>query len=223
MKSCYFTYFTIVAFVVVSVAAPIHSQKPRVINRRVPLRCMKDPYAQGCPALLNKLADEFSHEEPLIMSPNEHKPQNVVLPPIEDKPSPGCDGGGSGDLAVSDILGKERTVNIFASLTRGIEPVGSRLASMDRDTTVLAPLNSVITALPHKPWEDPGDYAKYGQETAYAGSEGESRANKNLRHFVEGHIVPQSPFLQGKSVQTAQGFKIHWEERNDKKYVCLNT
>jgi hypothetical protein len=94
---------------------------------------------------------------------------------LKDTQAGADDGGNGGDgpenpsgtLTISDILPKTRSINIFAGLTRDISSVTSRLESQDptENATLLAPLNSAMTALPRKPWEDrPGD--KSGVSTA---------------------------------------------------------
>jgi len=83
---------------------------------------------------------------------------------------------------------------------------------------VLAPLNSALQKLPHKPWEDPSDYEELGAD-AYGGSEGEGRAQRNLRRFVEAHVVPVSPWKEGEKVRTVGGGEVWWEEREGGKIV----
>ena len=83
---------------------------------------------------------------------------------------------------------------------------------------MLAPLNSEIQKLPRKPWEDLRDYETLGEQ-AYDGSGGEERAHKNLRRFVEAHIVPKSPWKEGEKVSSLGGGQVWWEERNGGKFV----
>jgi hypothetical protein len=122
---------------------------------------------------------------------------------------------GSG-VTISDVLSRERNINIFAGFTRDIESVSRRLEAGSHNTTLLAPLNSAITKLPRKPWEDPQDYAALGQN-AYDGQSGEDRAHGNLRRFVEAHVVPESPWAEGHKVQTLGGDTVWWEEKDGKK------
>lgn len=121
---------------------------------------------------------------------------------------------------VSDVLPKNRAINIFASLTRQFEPVESRLNDSSNNITVLAPRNNAIQNLPRKPWENPEDYEKFGEVSAYEGQEGEDRAKRNLRRFVEAHIVPVSPWREGEEVETLGGDKVKWTKEGDKIYVC---
>ncbi|KAI9875143.1 MAG: hypothetical protein M1830_008828 [Pleopsidium flavum] len=70
--------------------------------------------------------------------------------------------------------------------------------------------------LPRKPWEDARDYEALGAN-AYDGADGEDRAHRNLRRFVEAHIVPVSPWKEGEKVQTVGGTKLWWENKEGKK------
>lgn len=142
---------------------------------------------------------------------------NLVMPPK----FPGNTGAGNdGSVTLSDMLSKTRAINIFASLTRDIKSVSDRLSNGSENTTVLAPSNSALQRLPRKPWENPDDYERFGQEQAYAGSQGKDRAAENLKRFVEAHVVPQSPWDQGEEVESLGGGKIRWEKgENGKIYV----
>jgi len=138
------------------------------------------------------------------------------VPPVQ-LPS-NRDGDGS-SLTISDVLPKTRSINIFSSLTRDVERVTSRLTSSDPavNTTVLAPLNSAMQALPRKPWEDrPGQQAH--SDAALAGGD-EGRAAENLARFVESHVVPVSPWVEGKAgkVKSLGGGELWWEERDGGK------
>lgn len=123
-----------------------------------------------------------------------------------------------GDPIISDVIGKERIVNIFAGFTRDVEAISSRLDDGTKNSTVLAPLNSEIQKLPRKPWEDPEDYNTFG-ESAYQGDGGSARAQRNLRRFVESHIVPSSPWVEGEKVNTLAGNQVWWESKDGKKLV----
>jgi hypothetical protein len=124
---------------------------------------------------------------------------------------------------VSDVLPKNRAINIFASLTRQFEPIDSRLNDSSKNITVLAPRNSAIQSLPRKPWENPEDYEKFGGVSAYEGQEGEDRAKQNLQRFVEAHIIPTSPWGEGEEVETLGGEKLKWAKNGDKIYVCISS
>jgi hypothetical protein len=94
------------------------------------------------------------------------------------------------------------------------------LSNGGKNTTVLAPLNSAITSLPRKPWESNDDYNKLGAD-AYEGKSGEDRAHANLRLFVEEHIVPESPWVEGTKLNTVAGTQVWWETKNGKKIVGI--
>ena len=155
-----------------------------------------------------------SYQAPIMPLPN--------IPSSPDSPDKGDDGSPpvNGDLMISDIIGKERSINIFASFTRDTNTIAARLDDTSKNSTVLAPLNSAIQNLPRKPWEDPKDYNALG-ESAYAGAGGEDRANRNLRRFVEAHVVPSSPWPEGEKVATVGGDKIWWEHKDGKRVVCI--
>ncbi|MCJ1417107.1 hypothetical protein MMC32_003446 [Xylographa parallela] len=139
---------------------------------------------------------------------------NIALPPFDgDK-----DSAPPGDVIISDVIGKERIINIFAGFTRDIETITRRLDDNAQNTTVLAPLNSALQKLPRKPWEDPRDYGALG-ESAYEGPGGEDRAQQNLRRFVEAHVVPMSPWKEGDKVETLAGNKVWWEGKEGKRII----
>jgi len=139
-----------------------------------------------------------------------------------EEPSTGdsADNGRPSDstLSISDILPKTRNINIFASLTRDISSVAGRLESTkpEDNTTLLAPLNSAMQALPRKPWEDrPGD------NSGISAARNEDKAAQNLARFVEEHVVPTSPWKAGKEgrIKTLGGQELWWEEKDGKKVV----
>ena len=137
--------------------------------------------------------------------------------PIVDMPS---DESISTGVIISDVIGKTQAIAIFSGLTRDIDPVSGRLDNANMNATVLAPENSAMKNLKRKPWEDPEDYDTFGAE-AYKGQDGEDRAHKNLRRFVERHIVTESPWEEGKKVKTLHGNEVWWETKDGKKKVHL--
>lgn len=128
--------------------------------------------------------------------------------------------GGPGTVILSDVMGKDRSINVFASLVRDVDSLSRRLDDSSQNSTVLAPLNSAMDKLPRKPWEDPSDYDKLGVD-AYEGDDGRERAQKNIRRFVEAHVVPESPWNEGVKVKTlgSDGTEIWWEEKDGNKMV----
>jgi hypothetical protein len=154
--------------------------------------------------------DEIEEEEK-----GDSSEQNVIMPPVT--------GGDTSNLIVSDLLVKTPKINVFASLTRDFHPTASRLNDKSQNTTVLAPLNSAINALPRKPWEDPEDYKHFGEAQAYKGDEGRDRAQRNLQRFVEAHLVPVSPWREGEEVETVGGGKVKWVKEGDTVFVSLSS
>lgn len=126
----------------------------------------------------------------------------------------------SAGVIISDVIGKTQSIAIFSGLTRDIDDISTRLNTASQNATVLAPNNMVMRNLKRKPWEDPEDYDSYGAD-AYAGTTGEDRARKNLERFVTRHIIPESPWEEGKRVKTLQGNEIWWESKDGEKKVSL--
>jgi hypothetical protein len=124
----------------------------------------------------------------------------------------------NGDLTISDILPKTRQINIFASLTRDISSVAGRLQSTDPkdNTTLLAPLNSAMQNLPRKPWEDRPD-----DKSSVRAESNEDKAAQNLQRFVQEHIVPTSPWKEGKDgkIKTLGGQELWWERDGDRRVI----
>lgn len=124
-------------------------------------------------------------------------------------------GPGKGNVLLSDMMGRDRSVNAFAGFARDVAGVAARLDSASDNSTVLAPLNSALDALPGKPWEDPRDYSALGAGV-YEGDEGRDRARRNIRRFVEAHVVPRSPWPEGEKARSLlDGDKEIWWERKD--------
>jgi hypothetical protein len=99
--------------------------------------------------------------------------------------------------------------------------VSGRLEDAAQNATVLAPENSVMKNLKRKPWEDPEDYNQLGAQ-AYEGTSGSDRAHSNLERFVKSHIVPDSPWEEGKKVKTLAGTEVWWESKDGQKMVSSN-
>lgn len=150
------------------------------------------------------------------MSPNDIGP---VIPTDPNQPND-KDDGNDGQLTISDILPSQRQINIFAGLTRDIGSLTSRLESSlpGSNTTLLAPLNSAMQNLPRKPWEDRPD-----DDSGVSAASNEDKAAENLRRFVLEHVIPISPWKEGKenAVKTLwsqeeeddNGREIWWETR----------
>lgn len=66
---------------------------------------------------------------------------------------------------------------------------------------------------------DAQDYEIFGTADAYNGVDGESRAQRNLKSFVERHILTESPLVLGEKVATMAGNTVWVEEKDGKKLV----
>ncbi len=154
------------------------------------------------------------HQNPIMNIPN-ILPESSKDAPSDDTPSAGVDG-----LSISDVIGKERIISIFAGFTRDIDSISKRLNDQGQNTTVLAPSNAALQKLPRKPWEDPKDYSELGAN-AYEGQSGEDRATRNLRRFSEAHIVPVSPWKEGEKVESMGEGQVWWESKDGIKVVCI--
>ncbi|KAI0410069.1 hypothetical protein F4802DRAFT_543236 [Xylaria palmicola] len=132
---------------------------------------------------------------------------NPAMPPTNE-PS-------QGGVLISDVMGRDRSVNAFAGFARDVEAIAKRLDDASVNSTVLAPLNSALDKLPGKPWEDPKDYSALGA-TAYEGDDGQERARRNIRRFVEAHVVPVSPWREGERARSLlDGDQEIWWENKD--------
>lgn len=137
--------------------------------------------------------------------------------PLRDYIMPTTDNGPSG-IIISDVIGRAQNIAIFSGLTRDIDAVSGRLEDASQNATVLAPDNTVMKNLNRKPWEDPEDYDQFGTQ-AYSGTSGSDRAHSNLERFVKSHIVPKSPWEEGKRVKTLAGNEVWWETKDGQKTV----
>ncbi|KAK3393588.1 hypothetical protein B0H63DRAFT_458554 [Podospora didyma] len=157
----------------------------------------------------------FGREQVSIMDPA--GPGPAIPPtgssPVEPPPGPG------GDVLLSDIMGRDKSVNLFAGFLRDIESAARRIDDPSQKTMILAPLNSAIEKLPRKPWEDPKDYGALGPN-AYEGDDGQERAQRNLRRFVEAHMLPVFPWVRGEKVRAiGDDQEIWWETKHGVKVI----
>ncbi|KAK5992466.1 FAS1 domain-containing protein [Cladobotryum mycophilum] len=97
-------------------------------------------------------------------------------------------------VSLADILGTQRSVTTFFSFARQTEDITRLLSDPGINST------------------DPRDYATYGEQ-AYDGSGGKSRADENVRRFVEAHLVGTSPWEEGVKVKAVGGRQIWWESK----------
>jgi len=158
-----------------------------------------------------KLAPGTGTQRPLIMDP-----VGPALPPSE-KPSESKQPSNSvqSSVLISDVMGRDRSINVFAGFARDVESISNRFDSSTENSTVLAPLNSAVEKLPGKPWEDSRDYNALGAN-AYEGQDGQDRAHRNIRRFVEAHIIPMSPWPEKKKTRSLlDGDREIWWETKD--------
>ncbi|CAM1504631.1 Fc.00g022220.m01.CDS01 [Cosmosporella sp. VM-42] len=165
-----------------------------------------------------------AHPRPGAQLPLTARPPPGQLPvmPSHDNPQDKVDAYDNPStqraVPLSDILGTQRALTTFSSLTRQDADTDSLLSDFAVNTTILAPLNSAIEALPRKPWEDPRDYGALGAK-AYDGDDGQDRARENLRRFVEAHLVKASPWGEGDKGETVGGRKLWWEAKDGKRVI----
>ncbi|KAB8212217.1 Fasciclin domain protein [Aspergillus parasiticus SU-1] len=199
-----FLSFLIICTISIASGFPLRKRLPRPFVDLPHLRHEQRLQENG------ELKQWLQNQQP-IMTPN------IAMPPSEESRRP-PDSGSDGPV-ISDVLPKNRGINIFASLTRDFEPIDSRFNDATKNVTVLAPRNSAIQGLPRKPWENLDDYAQFGEAKAYEGQEGQDRAKSNLKRFVEAHIVPRSPWNEGDEVETLGGDKLSWTKDGDKIFI----
>lgn len=170
---------------------------------------------------LNGYAPRFFRQKPIIEPVDPAPGPAMPPPPPSDPPSssgPGQGGGGEG-VRLSDVMGRDRSINVFAGFTRDIESASRRLDDQGRNTTVLAPLNSAVERLPRKPWEDPRDYQQLGAD-AYEGDDGRDKAQRNIQRFVEAHMVGVSPWPEKTKAKTIGDDRdVWWETKDGVKFV----
>ncbi|KPM45894.1 hypothetical protein AK830_g731 [Neonectria ditissima] len=161
-------------------------------------------------------------QAPLKSQPASRPPLNGHLPVMADKNDDAgkkdASGSGQPSVAIADVLGSQRSITTFSSFVRLDPSTEGLLNNLDANTTVLAPLNSAIEALPRKPWEDPREYNRLGPK-AYSGDDGQERARKNMLRFVEEHLVAGSPWAQDDKAETVTGKQVWWVEKDGKRFV----
>ncbi|KAK6583204.1 hypothetical protein PZA11_004280 [Diplocarpon coronariae] len=154
------------------------------------------------------------------LSPPSPPGRGLAMPSPPAHPSTPSSPGTGTSITLSDVIGSDRTINIFAGFTRDFAPLSQRFEDSKLNTTILAPMNSAIMALDRKAWEDPS-----GQEheplgaAADEGEKGQERARSNLRRFVEAHVVTRSPWEEGEKVQTLTGETLWWEDKGGVKVI----
>lgn len=167
-------------------------------------------------ATLTTAAAISYHQRPIMDSNlGPAMPPSTDSPPTSNPSSKPADGD---TVLLSDVLGKDRQINIFAGFSRDFASISKRFEDQSLNTTILAPINSAVMALPKKPWEDADDYDSLGPN-AYGGDEGQERARRNMVRFVESHVVPASPWKEGQKLKTLAGDEVWWETKDGVKMV----
>lgn len=176
-------------------------------------------YSTSSAQLIPFLSDDRPSDDLRQQRPMDNNAPGIQLPPSQ--PDTGSDDSKpNGDITISDVLGTQPQIQIFSGFVRDVASVSKRLEDAGQNTTVLAPLNSAITSLDRKPWEDPKDYAALGAN-AYTGQGGEDRAHENLKRFLESHIVPTSPWKEGDKSEriNEDSNQIWWEKKDGKTLI----
>lgn len=183
----------------------------------------------ACSSALNIAVPE--HDTSLVKQPHQH----LDIPAMSPSTDHANDNNESGipqpplhpNVLLSDVMGRDRSINLFASFARDIASISARLDSSEQNSTVLAPLNSAIDNLPRKPWEDAAEYERLGA-SAYAGGDGRDRAERNMRRFVEAHVLSGgSGWAEGerrRSLLAEEGGgegdrEVWWEMKGGKRVV----
>lgn len=187
----------------------------------------------ACSSALNIAVPE--HDTGLVKQPHQHL-DIPAMPPSTETNNNGNDENDTPqpplhpNVLLSDVMGRDRSINLFASFARDIASISARLDSSQQNSTVLAPLNSAIDNLPRKPWEDAAEYESLGA-SAYAGGDGRDRAERNMRRFVEAHVLSGgSGWAEGerrRSLLAGEGGgegdrEVWWEMKGEKRVVSLS-
>lgn len=94
-----------------------------------------------------------------------------IAMPLSSPPPSDPNAGGPGPVILSDVMARDKSINIFAGLVRDVASISQRLDDAAQNSTVLAPLNSAMEKMPRKPWEYAREYGALGEQ-AYEGDEG---------------------------------------------------
>ena len=95
-----------------------------------------------------------NEQQALIKLHMSHQGPGIALPDSNAPPDDSDDNDGqSGSISISDVLGRDRSISIFASLARDVASVVDRFENNGLNATVLAPTNAALGMLPRKPWE----------------------------------------------------------------------
>jgi len=101
---------------------------------------------------------------------------------------------------------------------RDVDSAWAQLSDPSQASVVLAPDNAALHALPNKPWQDGADAQAYGDQ-AYEGEAGMTRANSNLKSFVERHVVQVKDWREGQKAKTISGLEVWWERKETSRVI----
>ncbi|KAF2674339.1 FAS1 domain-containing protein [Microthyrium microscopicum] len=124
----------------------------------------------------------------------------------------------SPDSTLADRIPRENRIQIFSSLLRDVDSAWGQLSDPAKYCVVLAPTNPALHALPSKPWKEGPDVEAYGEQ-AYEGEAGITRANNNLKSFVERHVVLAKDWREGQKAKTISGLEVWWEQKDSSKVI----
>lgn len=147
-------------------------------------------------AILNTESDNTPTRQPIRCVPpaqTDRKGQIVYMNPSDDFDADNFVANSGPTLA--DFITLDRSVSIYAGYTRRFADISARLQLADVNSTLLAPNNKDILALPRKPHEGPAGSVTALDETA---------ADENIRKWVSAHIIPAHVDLPTSEGQTSQ-------------------
>lgn len=122
----------------------------------------------------------------------------------------------AGKPTLADVLGINKQCTIISDYTMGLRDVMLRLQDANKQTLVLAPLNTAILALPQKPWLD----ASGSEEKRVNAQRNEERAEANIARFVSAHLAESIPAKAGEHVKRMTGGDMWFElDKNAVKRV----
>ncbi|KAK9453863.1 hypothetical protein V1511DRAFT_45433 [Dipodascopsis uninucleata] len=126
--------------------------------------------------------------------------------------------GSNVKILMTDALGVDRDISIFAGLVRQVESLMYRLQDRDAETMVLAPSNHAMQNLPRKPWES-ADQSESGDPM-----EDERRAMANIEKFVLSHVVyGQGLEKPGEKKKCGAGISDIWYNEDHGEKVVVSS
>lgn len=117
---------------------------------------------------------------------------------------------------LGDIFGSLRQCTIIGDYVRSAQTVSDRMVDSQRQTLILAPINSAIVSLPRKPWQDGPENA---QDPRVDVMRNDDRASKNIEAFVDRHVIPMFPVEAGTTARNLAGQTLLFEIKDGDKYI----